>query len=38
MIAGHRVLHTPLQQAIGSMAPGLWAYYMPLEFEFKETK
>ena len=34
----HRVLHTPLQQAIGSMAPGLWPYYKPLEFEFKETK
>jgi len=34
----HRTLHTPLQHAIGSMAPGLWPYYTPLEFVFRETK
>ena len=38
MITRHRMLHPPLQHAIGSMAPGLWPYYTPLEFEFKETK
>ena len=38
MITIHRVLHTPLQHAIGSMVPGLWPYYTPLEFEFRETK
>ena len=38
MIAKHRMLHEPLQQAIGAMAPGLWPYYNPLEFQFKETK
>lgn len=38
MMTEHRVLHTPLQQAIGALTPGLWPYYRPLEFEFKETK
>ena len=33
-----RMLHTRLQHAIGSMAPGLWPYYTPLVFEFGETK
>jgi hypothetical protein len=33
-----RVLYKPLEHIIGAMAPGLWPYYNPLEFVFKETK
>ena len=38
MMTKHRTLHTPLQQAIGALTPGLWPYYTPLEFRFVETK
>jgi len=38
MIQQNRILHEPLEQAVGAMAPGLWPYYTPLEFEFRDTK